>query len=75
MNYGMNWAKDFRNVFKIEKKLMEEIGRSVERNSFRNIVEVVNERIPYFIFAQRYKIHYIQLEKVFDICILDIIYM
>ena len=66
MYFGMNWTEAFRNVSKIKKKkrLMEEIHSE--------ILLKLNGSMPRlllaFIFAQRYKIHYIQLGKIFDIC-------
>ena len=70
MYLGMNWTEAFRNVSKIKKKIYgEEIRRSVEGNSFRNIVKIKRKYATIIsglcIFT---KIHYVQFGKIFDIC-------
>ena len=60
MYFGMNWTEAFTNVSNIKRK-------TYGRNSFRNIVKIKQKYATTFIFAQRYKIHYIQLGEIFDI--------
>ena len=57
---------ELKMVFKIKRKerLTEEIGRSVGKKYHCEILSKLNESVPqlflaYFIFAQRYQIHYI----------------
>ena len=61
----MNWTEDFRNVCKTEEKTY---GRNQKKRGKKDSCSEILLKLKLAVMsAQRCKIHYIQLGKIFDI--------
>ena len=71
MYFGMNWTEAFRNASKIKKKdswmKLEEAWKEIHSEILFKLNGSMPRLFLAFILAQRYKIHYIQFGKIFDI--------